>query len=831
MFNESFVTHGKGSQPLQDGIYVVNGTYGLENMAQLVGMTGVSDIWAGMAVWLAVVLAAVVVAIQVFFGGQWLFRQIAGEEKEDLRHKSLPFTVGNIVRMVFSYFLLPISAFSFFQFVVAGRSPVATVVVAVVLLVILVAFAGWLLYVVISSKPRAYLFDDLPTVLLYGSLYNTYSDNAAPFALIPVLLTFIRGIAIGAVQPSGIAQIVLLAICEVITILTLHAFRPFHSPTSMNAYHTIFAAVRFSTILLMVAFAPSLGVTDGPKAWIGYAILLLHLLVLVLGFFLNAVQKIVEVVARALGLGIDDNKGIAKVLGMRQLSRRLPRAADTSRQSQSSTAAMMSKGNPPGVMNGRSMSAGSANLLLGPRDNERQSGEQISLQPEGLDGSAYTPVTGDASSFSFLPSAAGSVAPTHPSGRGVALALNTAGTADPYYRPPRPRRPTVDALSPGAKSRSSWASTEWGTAQHHSRGPSSTVADANEVPLGSVSGRATPSSSFMVAEGYETKRAQTDYTTREVDFYYGVRGPALNANVPSRRLRTGPVDPTNPVSSATGWFRSLITGGKTKEKGKGFEVVRSARMPPGMDPSQRPGVETPPEGIPVVAPGDGRREFDEFDEPSSSKKKVPEVKKDRAAAQPMIAPRADEAESGDEDEYDASYEMSRIPDRAPALPQLDTGGSLHIPSRMPTVRDPAIAGPSDSTPLVEEELHIPRKSSRRMSSNSLPPPAGHRASVSQSSALLHPGYFHVGNQSHHRQNSEPLISLADEPSPESGLGHLDAHTRGERPTSIGRAPGGRPTVVTAASQAAGASGLEVEVEYGQGSDVSRQSSTGAGRSR
>src|SRR5690606_31118188 len=118
----------------------------------------------------------------------------------------------------------------------------------------IIGFAAWLLYLIATTKPRAFLFDDLPTVLLYGPLYNTYSDEAAAFTLIPVLLTFIRGIAIGAVQPAGVAQIVLLAICEVIQILTLHAFRPFHSPTSMNAYHTLFSALRLITVVLMVAF-------------------------------------------------------------------------------------------------------------------------------------------------------------------------------------------------------------------------------------------------------------------------------------------------------------------------------------------------------------------------------------------------------------------------------------------------------------------------------------------------------------------------------------------------------------------------------------------------
>lgn len=138
---------------------------------------------------------------------------------------------------------------------------------------------------------------------MYGPLYNTFCDDAAAFTVVSLFLSFARGVAIGALQPSGIAQIVLLAICEVVAILTLVAFRPFPSPTSMNLYHACFSIVRFLTILLSVVFVPSLGVSQAARGWIGYVILFLHAIVLVFGFFLNALQTLVEVIARLAGAG------------------------------------------------------------------------------------------------------------------------------------------------------------------------------------------------------------------------------------------------------------------------------------------------------------------------------------------------------------------------------------------------------------------------------------------------------------------------------------------------------------------------------------------------
>lgn len=311
MFNESFVSHGDGAHSLLDGVYTFhqNGTYGLDRMSQLVGMTEDVDIWAGMAVWLLAINVAFVVLIQLGFFGRWAYRHISNTQQEDFRAKNIPFTIGNSIRIVFNYFLLPIVAFSTYQLVIAKRSPPATVGLAAVLLFSCVGFAVWLLWLIASTRPRSYLFDDLPTVLLYGPLYNTYSDNAATFALVPVMLTFARGVAIGAMQPSGIAQLVLLAICEVILILTLNAFRPFHSPTSMNAFHTVFSVVRLLTLLLSVAFVPSLDVREAARGWIGYVILLMHAIVLVFGFFLNAFQTLIEVIARLAGAGGEEGVG------------------------------------------------------------------------------------------------------------------------------------------------------------------------------------------------------------------------------------------------------------------------------------------------------------------------------------------------------------------------------------------------------------------------------------------------------------------------------------------------------------------------------------------
>jgi len=826
MFNESFVGNHHGTDSLVDGIYVTHGKYGLDVLRQLVGMGDLDDVWTGMVIWLLVIIGAVLALIQIGFLLRWASRLISNTQEEDLRAKNMPFSMGNVIRLVFNYFLLPAVALSMFQLVVASKSPTYTVALAVVMLVLIVGFAIWLLYLIVSTRPKSFLFDDLPTVLLYGSLYNTYSDNAASFALIPVLLTFVRGIAIGAVQPSGIAQLVLLAICEVITVLTLHAFRPFHSPTSMNAYHTFFAVLRFATVLLMVSFAPSLGVTEGPKGWIGYAILLMHAIVLVFGFLLNAVQTIVEVAARMAGAGGDESGaargGLVKVFGMRQLSRRLPRRDAGSRASQLSSAAMLDTENDRKsyMMDSgrlRSQSAGSTGVLLnrqsvGGLEPNSDAFGAISPQQLGSGVSSYTPTTpGEASTFSFLPSAAA------PSGlrrdRGPILGLATAETSDPYYRPPRLRRPTLDAYSPGARSRGSWASGEWANrrwSQQDSTNPDLEQAETFEGP--SISGRATPvPPSALDGSPNDPRRSKADYTTREVDFYYGVRGPALNANIPSRRIKTGPADPTGIPASAAGWFKGFF-GGKTKEKGKGFEVVRSSRMPPSLTTKNAPDEPGIPEGIPVTIDAVRNGPIDSDDESLAG---------GRTRAGPSHVAAATENETGSlvspmgsEDDYDSDgdeeFDSTRISDIPPTLPGIDVGETgIELPSRFPSKATSKASSrrpkgnDTNDIPFIPSvpsqpfrKPTVPRKSSRRKSQS---------ADLDQAGAEFlrqHKGQAYLGTSQQHvaqrsldlpfeRSNSSKRHSTTSTKSSigpsqhTSALGQFSADLRNERPASVG----------------------------------------------
>ncbi|KAE8148074.1 hypothetical protein BDV25DRAFT_22934 [Aspergillus avenaceus] len=652
MFNQSFLSPGHERNPVHDGVYTVNGTYGLDLLQQYVGMESPRDIWPGMMVWLLAIVVAVTLLIQLAFAFRWLHREIANIPEEDLRAKNMPFTIGNVIRIVCNYLFLPLISLSFFQLVIAGQSSAYCVVLAVVVIIIMVAFALWVIRLIASTRPKSYLFDDLSTVLLYGPLYNTFCDDAAAFTVVSLFLSFARGVAIGALQPSGIAQIVLLAICEVVSILTIVAFRPFSSPTSMNLYHACFSVIRFLTILLSVAFVPSLGVSQSARGWIGYVILFLHAIVLVFGFFLNALQTLIEVIARLAGAGGNEGGvtrgGLVKVFGMRQLSRRMPRASVGTRQSMGSEAAMLAHtderlssqfdGSRP-----RSLSGSSAMLLN--RAGASEGRASAFYESSSAHGGTHSRAN---SSGLFTPTTPGS----NPTFQGAGYQTTGSNSPksgplfsmqphDPYYRPPRPRNKRVD-MSGGEKGRSGG----------RQRAGSYDDGD-DDIIEGPMSGRGTPIPAYLPApkddlDLDDPRQSRKDYAVREVDFYYRVRGPPLSQSG-TRKLKTGPADPTGPVSSATGFFRGLFQG-KTKEKGKGFEVVRSARAPP-------PGLM--PEGDDLHEPY-----HDEPDEQAAARHSHQESEIERPY---------DDTDGEDND---------RSGEALLSLPHVESGGAIELPSRM-----------------------------------------------------------------------------------------------------------------------------------------------------
>ncbi|KAL7267992.1 hypothetical protein RUND412_009403 [Rhizina undulata] len=400
----------------------------------------------------------------------------------------------------------------------------------------------------------------------------------------------------------------------------------------------------------------------------------------------------------------------------------------------------------PGMMRPMSRSGSSAVLLggAGPGSDGMElgieGGSQSGHGHSNSGSTGFTPTTPGA--FSYLPG------PNDMRG----LALDTGGsTAGPYYRPPRPRGvprtgegSESEAYSPGAKSRGSWGSEAWATSptgrQRSSQGsfpPSAlgggVINASDDWDIGGPSGTGTPPATSG-GRGIESahrhtesitagsNRGNTDYAVREVDFYYGVRGPALSRQ-PAPRLGTGPADPMGPVAVVKGWLmRKLGFGGKEE---KGFTVVRSSRAPEALMDAER---EAKGIGLAVSTPDDGEQaepEQDSSSEDDSSDSESEEVDGGaRKAGERRKGSAIDisDSEESDGDEDTIRPANIRSPRALEKQPVIDKSSGIEMMRQ----------GSKSSNKLAAPK--VPRKSSKRKSASLLTPIKTHTSSSSNINA-------------------------------------------------------------------------------------------------
>ncbi|KAL4925539.1 uncharacterized protein BDV17DRAFT_294433 [Aspergillus undulatus] len=317
------VTHQFTYPGVEDGLYSVNATYGLEEMAQYLGSTTTSDLWTNSIVNLALLVAGTIVMIQLgsichsisqLYTSQSLSPPSAGAYLKVQLPAVLRRTGWGIVRVVLDYFLLPLLCFSLFQMNNAQWFPVYHTSLALIAVAIL---AGMLVLVVCrleKTDRQAVFFQHTFLPGSIGQHWGFYTLYGIPF---------IRAIAIGGLQLSGLAQIVILLGCE--TWILACGFWNLHSGLTWRP--ALLALARLAAVLMSFAFVPQVGANDRTKGIVAYCILSLHLLVLVGGLVVDCVFEPLRYTLYKHGL-LDSEPRVpnptskAPVFGIAQLSHR-----------------------------------------------------------------------------------------------------------------------------------------------------------------------------------------------------------------------------------------------------------------------------------------------------------------------------------------------------------------------------------------------------------------------------------------------------------------------------------------------------------------------------
>lgn len=296
---------------VNDGIYEINGTltgtYGLELMSQITGGPVTTDVW-----WNMVVIAAVITGVVAVFmllhkllsqhvpSLSWLatYEDLNGEGPTS--GSAFARGMWNVLRVILSYFLTPIVAISAYQ-LDNLLLPTYHLALASLLIVLVIGGLVWMWRTAPSNQLGILLLDpskryrrvstDEPGNDI-GSERPAKSRDL--FVAIFFLLAFVRGVTVGGLQFSPLAQVIILAATELSLLVTTAILRPMR-----RRILSVFVGsgiARLVIVALTAAFLPELDASMSTRSRAGIAILGVHAVVLLFGCAVPAGIRIVSLI-------------------------------------------------------------------------------------------------------------------------------------------------------------------------------------------------------------------------------------------------------------------------------------------------------------------------------------------------------------------------------------------------------------------------------------------------------------------------------------------------------------------------------------------------------
>ncbi|KAG6002146.1 hypothetical protein E4U43_001161 [Claviceps pusilla] len=290
MFPAGLVAQHSWYDGVQDGIYEINGTFGgtegLDLTTQVVGGT------VTVSTWLNIVTLATLIFVLIL-GSMVLGQQLAKIDHYISGNRNAfdsdnEFTTKAPVlaslRLFCSYFLLPLVAWSTFMLTYANGLPILYTAAATVMVSCLIALV-WVAMWRSSPHRMGYLLVD-SIKKPRGNASREWMQDV--YAMSVFVLLFLRGATIGGLQVAGLLQLLVLLGTELFQ-MTVFTFSYLQNPLASQTGRM--SALRTAVLLLEIGFVPRLAPFSA-QIILGFAVLLVHALVLVFVFFLPGVHDL-----------------------------------------------------------------------------------------------------------------------------------------------------------------------------------------------------------------------------------------------------------------------------------------------------------------------------------------------------------------------------------------------------------------------------------------------------------------------------------------------------------------------------------------------------------
>lgn len=312
-----------------DGIYETNGTYGgypgFEVMAQMVGAPMTADIWFLMVILtliISVALAALLWSLEMVRP-----RNVLGLPMlalgTDSSKRARAARVGNgVLRLVVSFVIMPLVALSSYQLHLLGSFGSGHLAFAIIVLLVLLGSFLWLTLRHSPASLGALVLENgyrYRPIRRDGTVDDTARQHDDGFIKALFVLNLVRGITIGGLQNQGIAQLVLLASCEIVALFAIRMFKPY--PMLSAGFAS--SALKLALLVCFIPFAFPPSRLTGLKTVSAYVSLFLGGSGFIVLFLLPAIWHLFRLthrwVSRSAGSKAGDS---APVFSLRQLKRR-----------------------------------------------------------------------------------------------------------------------------------------------------------------------------------------------------------------------------------------------------------------------------------------------------------------------------------------------------------------------------------------------------------------------------------------------------------------------------------------------------------------------------
>ncbi|CAO3564675.1 unnamed protein product [Mortierella alpina] len=221
----------------------------------------------------------------------WFLAKESHLRGKTLQHAS-NFVAGNLLR-VWALLYTPLALSAMYQLTISGGTAMMAIASAS-LLILSVGATVFLTWRILRASSELQLFGDLGTLLKYGTLYNTLTEEGTLFFLVTLLVRFLWGLSVAMLSSYGIAQVAVLMVVELGYMLVIGLKWPF-AESGDNKIHLFLGFVRIVVTGCSIAYVHDLDTSPEVRQLFGYIQMALHLAVFIVMFALvlwNTIQVV-----------------------------------------------------------------------------------------------------------------------------------------------------------------------------------------------------------------------------------------------------------------------------------------------------------------------------------------------------------------------------------------------------------------------------------------------------------------------------------------------------------------------------------------------------------